>query len=194
MLADQRTGKNSGPAPADYRNWASASPLLNYHHLFVKRLFKFPRHLILALEINRIIAMSDICIHSAIFKLTRTQKGTQNRTWKRKQTWKWSWKRTWKRKWTWKRKRKLYLVWRNSPYSAVRIVANMSMAQFPMALCTCSGFLLGKDWHKNCNRYWNYSLNDVLAELEGRYQRYVQYCKWKLTWYIPNLVWGVAEI
>ncbi len=30
MLADQRTGKNSGPAPADYRNWASASPLLNY--------------------------------------------------------------------------------------------------------------------------------------------------------------------
>jgi hypothetical protein len=30
MLADQRTGKNSGPAPAEYRNWASASPLLNY--------------------------------------------------------------------------------------------------------------------------------------------------------------------
>ncbi len=30
MLADQRTGKNSGPAPADYRNLASASPLLNY--------------------------------------------------------------------------------------------------------------------------------------------------------------------
>ncbi len=30
MLADQRTGKNSGPAPADYRNWFSASPLLNY--------------------------------------------------------------------------------------------------------------------------------------------------------------------
>jgi hypothetical protein len=30
MLADQRTGKNSGPGPADYRNLASASPLLNY--------------------------------------------------------------------------------------------------------------------------------------------------------------------
>jgi hypothetical protein len=30
MLADQRTGKNSGPAPADYRNGASATPLLNY--------------------------------------------------------------------------------------------------------------------------------------------------------------------
>ncbi len=30
MLADQRTGKNSGPAPADYRNWTSASLLLNY--------------------------------------------------------------------------------------------------------------------------------------------------------------------
>jgi hypothetical protein len=30
MLADQPTGKNCGPAPADYRNWASASPLLNY--------------------------------------------------------------------------------------------------------------------------------------------------------------------
>jgi hypothetical protein len=30
MLADQRTGTNSGPAPADYRNSASASPLLNY--------------------------------------------------------------------------------------------------------------------------------------------------------------------
>jgi hypothetical protein len=30
MLADQRTGKNSEPAPANYRNGASASPLLNY--------------------------------------------------------------------------------------------------------------------------------------------------------------------
>jgi hypothetical protein len=30
MLADQQTEKNSGPAPAHYRNWASASPLLNY--------------------------------------------------------------------------------------------------------------------------------------------------------------------
>ncbi len=30
MLSDQWTGKNSGPVPADYRNWASASPLLNY--------------------------------------------------------------------------------------------------------------------------------------------------------------------
>jgi hypothetical protein len=30
MLADQLTGKNSGPAPADYQNWASARPLLNY--------------------------------------------------------------------------------------------------------------------------------------------------------------------
>jgi hypothetical protein len=27
MLADQQTGKNIGPAPADYRNWASAIPL-----------------------------------------------------------------------------------------------------------------------------------------------------------------------
>jgi hypothetical protein len=30
ILADQRTGKNSGPAPADYRSWTSAIPLLNY--------------------------------------------------------------------------------------------------------------------------------------------------------------------
>jgi hypothetical protein len=30
MFADKRTGKNSGPAPADYQNWASASPLLNF--------------------------------------------------------------------------------------------------------------------------------------------------------------------
>ncbi len=29
-IADQRTGKNSGPVPVDYRNWASASPQLNY--------------------------------------------------------------------------------------------------------------------------------------------------------------------
>jgi hypothetical protein len=28
-----------------------------------------------------------------------------------------------KRKWTWKRKSKLYLIQRNSPYNAVRIVA-----------------------------------------------------------------------
>jgi hypothetical protein len=35
----------------------------------VKRPFKFPRHLVLALEINRIIAMSDIDIHSAYEKI-----------------------------------------------------------------------------------------------------------------------------
>jgi hypothetical protein len=29
-----------------------------------------------------------------------------------------------KQKWTWKRKSRLYLIRRNSPYSAVRIVAN----------------------------------------------------------------------
>jgi hypothetical protein len=33
-----------------------------------------------------------------------------------------------KRKWTWKGKRKLYLIRRNSPYSAVRIVANIAVA------------------------------------------------------------------
>jgi hypothetical protein len=85
-------------------------------------------------------------------------------------------------KWTWKRTRKLYLIRHSSPYSAVRIVANMSMAQFQMALCTCSSSLLGKDGHKNFYRYWNYSPNDVLVELKrllwsfkkGRYQRYVQ--------------------
>jgi hypothetical protein len=38
-------------------------------------------------------------------------------------TWKRQW--TWKRKWTWKCKRKLYFIQRNSPYSFVRIVANM---------------------------------------------------------------------
>jgi hypothetical protein len=100
--------------------------------------------------------MSDMYeyIHSAIFKLTRTQK----QKWKRKQTWKW--------KWTWKRKRKLYLIRRNSSYSTMRIVANMSTAQFLMALCTCSASLWWKDWHKIVHRHWNYSLNDVLAELE----------------------------
>ena len=34
-----------------------------------------------------------------------------------------------KRKWTWKPKRKLYLIQRNSPYSAVRIVANIAVAE-----------------------------------------------------------------
>jgi hypothetical protein len=34
-----------------------------------------------------------------------------------------------KRKWTWKRKHKLYLIRRNSPYSAVRIVANIAVAE-----------------------------------------------------------------
>jgi hypothetical protein len=33
------------------------------------------------------------------------------------------------RKWTWKRERKLYLIRRNSPYSAVRIVANIAVAE-----------------------------------------------------------------
>jgi hypothetical protein len=37
---------------------------------------------------------------------------------------------------------KLFLLRRNSPHSAVRIVANMSTAQFPMALCTCNAYLL----------------------------------------------------
>jgi hypothetical protein len=37
---------------------------------------------------------------------------------------------------------KLFLLRRYSPHGAVRIVANMSTAQFPMALCTCSAYLL----------------------------------------------------
>jgi hypothetical protein len=37
---------------------------------------------------------------------------------------------------------KLFLLRRNSPHSAVSTVANMSTAQFPMALCTCSAYLL----------------------------------------------------
>jgi hypothetical protein len=44
---------------------------------------------------------------------------------------------------------KLYLIRRSSSYRALRIVTNMSTAQFPMALCTCSAYLLGKDGHKN---------------------------------------------
>jgi hypothetical protein len=50
------------------------------HHLSCMRPFKFLRHLVEALENNRMIAMSDMYIYSAIFKLTRTQK----------QTWKWT--------------------------------------------------------------------------------------------------------
>ncbi len=65
-----------------------------------------------------------------------------------------------------------------------------------------SASLLWKDWHKNFYHHWNCSLNNMLAELErslwswkkGRYQRYVQYSKWKLTCYIPNLVRGGADI
>jgi hypothetical protein len=118
--------------------------------------------------------MSDIYIHSAIFKWTRAQKRTQR--------WKQIWKLSWKRIWKWKRKRKLYLIRRNGPYSTVRIVANVLTAQFPIALCSCSTYLLWKHWHKNFYRHWNYSLNYVLAELErslwsykkDRYQRYVQ--------------------
>ncbi len=34
-----------------------------------------------------------------------------------------------KQKWTLKRKRKLYLIWRNSPYSAVRIFTNIVVAE-----------------------------------------------------------------
>jgi hypothetical protein len=34
-----------------------------------------------------------------------------------------------KRKWTWKRKRKMHLIRRNSPFSAVRIVANIAVAE-----------------------------------------------------------------
>ncbi len=34
-----------------------------------------------------------------------------------------------KQKWTWKRKCRLYLIRRNSPFSAVRIVANIAVAE-----------------------------------------------------------------
>ncbi len=42
----------------------------------VKGPFKFPCHLKRALEINRIIVMSDIYIHSAVLKLTRMETKT----------------------------------------------------------------------------------------------------------------------
>jgi hypothetical protein len=41
-----------------------------------KRLFKFPCHLLQAFEINLMIAMLDIYVHSVMFILTWTQKQT----------------------------------------------------------------------------------------------------------------------
>jgi hypothetical protein len=49
------------------------------HPLSYERPFKFPRHLVVPLEINKIIAMSDINIHSAIFKLKKHGNGHGNR-------------------------------------------------------------------------------------------------------------------
>ncbi len=52
------------------------------YHLSYERPFNFPRHLVGALAIDELITMSDLNIHSAIFKLTRTrtQTGTDRDT------------------------------------------------------------------------------------------------------------------
>jgi hypothetical protein len=49
------------------------------HPLSYESPFKFPRHLIRSLEIDNIIAMSAINIHSAIFKLKQHGNGHGNR-------------------------------------------------------------------------------------------------------------------
>jgi hypothetical protein len=64
--------------------------------LSCERPFKFPRHLVGTLGIIKIIAMLDITIHRAVFKLARTRKQIRKRT--REQTWKQ--RQTWKRKLT----------------------------------------------------------------------------------------------
>jgi hypothetical protein len=48
------------------------------HPLSYERPFKFPRHLVGLLEIDNIIAMSAINIHSAIFKLKQHGNGRGN--------------------------------------------------------------------------------------------------------------------
>jgi hypothetical protein len=49
------------------------------HPLSYERPFKFPRHLVGPLEINNIISMSAINIHSTIFKLKQHGNGHGNR-------------------------------------------------------------------------------------------------------------------
>jgi hypothetical protein len=49
------------------------------HPLSYERPFKFPRQLVGPLEINKIIAMSAINIHNAIFKLKQHGNGHGNR-------------------------------------------------------------------------------------------------------------------
>jgi hypothetical protein len=71
--------------------------------------------------------MSDIYIRSVIFKIdTDTERDTETDMEKETDM---ETEIDMKRKWTWKRKRKLYLIQRNSPDSAARIVANIAVAE-----------------------------------------------------------------
>jgi hypothetical protein len=81
-------------------------------------------------------------------------------------TWIWTW--TWT--WTWIRGTLAqYLIWGNSPYSAIRIVSDMSWCNFQHR------FILVALLHEEKNEMlifnnilhdWDCSLNDVLVELE----------------------------
>jgi hypothetical protein len=52
----------------------------DFTHFSSKRPFRFPTHLIRPLGIDNVIAILDITIHSAIFKLTRTWTKTRKST------------------------------------------------------------------------------------------------------------------
>jgi hypothetical protein len=170
------------------------------HHLSCKRPFKFLRHLLWALRSDRKIAILDIYIHSAMFKLTRT----------RKPTWKW------KRNLALKLKihghgyrhrcrhghgigallLSTYIIWLNSPYSLKDCLRQFT-AKFPMALSICSASSWCKECHKNLYRHLDCSPNDVLVELErsvwGKQRLLPEVCTVSGTCHIPNIVLGVTN-
>jgi hypothetical protein len=74
----------------------------------------------------------------------------------------WTWTRT--RSWNWGTFAK-YLIRRNSPYSAIRIAANMSQRNFPRHFLLVEP-LRDERMTQKLYRNWNCSSNDVLAKLE----------------------------
>jgi hypothetical protein len=139
------------------------------HPLSCERPFKFPRHLVRPLGIDNIIAISDINIHSARFKLTRTRTRprtrtstrirteTRTRTRTRTRTWTRTWTWTWK--WNWN-------TFVRYPYSAIVPTALYGLSETHHGASSSDTMFKIENDGNNSYRRWNCSPNDVLAELE----------------------------
>jgi hypothetical protein len=152
------------------------------------------------LGINRIIAMSDLYIHSTIFKYwygnetetnmkmeanMETETETDStRTWTWAQTWKWNWC-TFAYYYTHSAVRIATDMSRRSSQWCLVLVAPLRYAKNDSKIYTTVGTALQtmsyQNWKDQCG-------------VNGKATTRGMCSKWKLTCYIPNLVWGGADI